>query len=256
MILLWMAGNPLTNVGDIITPYLYKKLKNKEPINWTNYFKTHEDVIYGAGSILNNFTTMSNVIIWGSGVMTNIENLNNVRKILAVRGPITRKLFLNKNIYCPEIYGDPALCLPRVYSKELTNEYKLGIIPHFVDYDVIFSLFGNNIEINVISVRLEPESFIDEVCKCEKIVSTSLHGLIIPHAYSIPAIAIKIGDKLCGNGTKFVDYKLSVGLNDQYIKEIDIDNKDINFLLDLVDNEPQPNFPINTDKLWDCCPFK
>ena len=251
-----MQGDPKTNIGDIITPYLYKKLKNEKPQHWTNYFKTDKDVIYGAGSILNNFTTMSNVIIWGSGIMTNNENLNKVRKILAVRGPMTRKLFLNKNIDCPEIYGDPALCLPRVYPKKLSNKYKLGIIPHFVDYDVIFNLYGSNTDISIISVRLDPELFIDEVYKCEKIVSTSLHGLIIPHAYSIPAVAIKIGDKLCGDGTKFVDYKLSVGLDEQYIKEIDINNKDINFLLDLVDNEPQPIFPINTDMLWACCPFR
>jgi pyruvyltransferase len=256
MILLWMRGDPLTNVGDIITPYLYRKLQNQEPTHMSEYFDTNEDVIYGAGSILSNFTTKPNVIIWGSGVMTDKENLNNVRKILAVRGPITRKLFLDKKINCPEIYGDPALCLPRVYSKQLTNEYKLGIIPHFVDYDVIFNLFKNNNEINIISVRLKPESFIDEVCKCEKIVSTSLHGLIISHAYSIPAIAIKIDDKLHGDGTKFIDYKLSIGLDDQHIKEINIDNKDINFLLDLVDSEPQPKFPINTDKLWEYCPFR
>ena len=33
MILLWMQGYPLTNVGDIITPYLYKKFKKEEPIH-------------------------------------------------------------------------------------------------------------------------------------------------------------------------------------------------------------------------------
>ena len=256
MILLWMLGDPQTNIGDIITPYLYKKLRNEEPKHWTGYFETDEDVIYGAGSILNNFTTKKNVIIWGSGVMTKNEDLNNVKKILAVRGPITRKLFLNKNIDCPEIYGDPALCLPRIYPKKTTNEYKLGIIPHFVDYDVIFNIYGTNSEINIISVRLDPENFIDEVCKCEKIVSTSLHGLIISHAYSIPATAIKISDKLFGDGTKFIDYRLSVGLDEHNIKEVNIEHTNMNSLLNLVDNESQPEFPINTDILWNCCPFR
>jgi hypothetical protein len=64
MILLWMVGKPLSNVGDIITPYLYKKVTGKEPKNWTNYLRTNEDVIYGAGSILSEFTTQKNVIIW------------------------------------------------------------------------------------------------------------------------------------------------------------------------------------------------
>ncbi len=256
MILLWMIGNPLSNVGDIITPYLYKKITNQEPEHWTNYYETDEDVIFGAGSILNDYSTRKNAIIWGSGIMTINENLNEVRTVLATRGPLTRKLLLDKNINCPEIYGDPALCLPRVYPKTTTEEYQLGIIPHFVDYDKIVNLFGNNSKINIISVRLNPEEFVDEVCKCSRVLSTSLHGYIIPHAYSIPAAAVKVDNKLSGDGTKFIDYKLSVGLDDQHIKEIDIDTKDINFLLDLVDNEPQPNFPINTDKLWDSCPFR
>uniref|UniRef100_A0A6C0LCM5 Polysaccharide pyruvyl transferase domain-containing protein n=1 Tax=viral metagenome TaxID=1070528 RepID=A0A6C0LCM5_9ZZZZ len=256
MILLWMQGDPLTNIGDIITPYLYKKFKKEEPIHWTNYFKTNEDIILSTGSILNNISTNSNVIIWGSGIIKKKENLNSVKQVLAVRGPITRKVLLDNNIYCPEIYGDPALCLPKVYPKKKNYKYKLGIIPHFVDYDVIFNLYCDNNEINIISTRLDVEPFIDEVCKCKKIISTSLHGLIISHAYSIPGIAIKISDKLCGDGTKFIDYKLSVGLDEKNIKEIDINNKDINFLLNLVDQEVQPNFPINTDKLWDCCPFR
>ena len=251
-----MVGDPYTNVGDIVTPYLYKKITNKKPQNWTNYFKTNKDVIYGAGSILSNFTTMKNVIIWGSGVMTNKENLNNVKKILAVRGPITRKMFLDKNIDCPEIYGDPSLCLPRVYPKSLTNKYKLGIIPHFIDFDIIYNLFGDNSNVIIINVRLEPEKFIDEVCKCNKTISTSLHGLIISHAYSIPSVSIKIGDRLCGDGTKFIDYKLSIGLNNKKIEDININKTNINDLIHLVDNEQQPKFPINTDKLWECCPFK
>ena len=251
-----MLGDPQTNVGDIVTPYLYEKLGNGEPIHWTGYFETDENVIYGAGSILSNFTTKKNVIIWGSGVMNNCEDLNNVRKILAVRGPITRNLFMSKGVDCPEIYGDPALCLPKVYPKEPTNKYKLGIIPHFVDYNVFDNIYGNNPDVNIINVRLDVENFIDEVCKCDKIMSTSLHGLIISHAYSIPAVAIKIGDRLCGDGTKFIDYKLSVGLDGYNIKEVNIDDKDIAFLLDLVNNEPQPDFPINTDKIWDCCPFR
>jgi pyruvyltransferase len=257
MLLLWMQGDPDNNVGDIITPYLYSKITNLKPEHWTNYYDTNRDIIYGSGSILSNFTTRKNVIIWGSGVMTEKEELNNVKNILAVRGPITRKLFLKNNIECPEIYGDPALCLPLVYPKiNSEKKFKLGIIPHFVDFEEIYELYKDVSDINIISVRLDVESFVDEVCKCEKTISTSLHGMIISHAYCIPSISIKVSDKLCGDGTKFVDYKLSVGLDNNKISNINLRDKDINFLLNLVENETQPQFPIEINKLWEICPFK
>ena len=256
MLLLWMRGNPETNVGDIITPYLYKKITKLKPDHWTHYYDTDREVIYGSGSILSNFTTRKNVIVWGTGVMTDKEELNNVKNILAVRGPITRKLFLKNNIDCPEIYGDPALCLPMVYPKKnIIKKFKLGIIPHFVDFDEIYELYKDVSDINIISVRLDVESFIDEVCKCEKTISTSLHGMIISHAYCIPSVSIKISDKLCGDGTKFIDYKLSVGLDNNKILNINLIDKDLDFLLNVVNDEPQPHFPININKLCEVCPF-
>jgi hypothetical protein len=59
------------------------------------------------------------------------------------------------------------------------------------------------------------EAFIDEVNRCEYILSTSLHGLIVCHAYGIPAAWCEVPDgeaKLPGDGTKFHDHMLSVGL--------------------------------------------
>ena len=59
------------------------------------------------------------------------------------------------------------------------------------------------------------EEFIDELNQCEKILTTSLHGLIVSHAYGIPAEWCQItgsDTNLAGDGTKFHDYMLSVGI--------------------------------------------
>ncbi len=175
-----------------------------------------------------------------------------------MRGPITRKHLLLHNPECPEIYGDPALCLPRIYKSKNTHEYKIGFIPHFVDYEEISNKFTNNKELHIISTGESVEKFIDEINKCDRIVSTSLHGYIISHAYNINALAIKIGNRLDGDGAKFIDYKLSVGLDDKLIEEIDINDNcvDVDFLIKLVDDTIQPVFPINTDLLWEVCPFR
>ena len=59
------------------------------------------------------------------------------------------------------------------------------------------------------------EAFIDEIHECEAVLSTSLHGLIVCHAYGIPARWCEVtgGEQsIPGDGTKFRDYLLSVGV--------------------------------------------
>jgi hypothetical protein len=48
-------------------------------------------------------------------------------------------------------------------------------------------------------------------------LSSSLHGLIVAHAYGIPAVWCDFADRphaIAGDGTKFHDYFASIGLHD------------------------------------------
>ena len=60
----------------------------------------------------------------------------------------------------------------------------------------------------------EIEAFLDEMLDCERIVSSSLHGVIIAQAYGIPAcLATVTGSaaQIHGDGIKFDDYFRSIG---------------------------------------------
>ena len=58
-----------------------------------------KDVVFGAGSILRN--SRDNSIIWGTGFMFGNEKIINPKKILSVRGPLTRNRLLKLGINCP-----------------------------------------------------------------------------------------------------------------------------------------------------------
>lgn len=67
---------------------------------------------------------------------------------------------------------------------------KVGIVPHFVDYAFFFDNYAD--KYNIIDVRTnDVEGVIDQINESEYILSSSLHGIIIAHAYGIPALWIK-----------------------------------------------------------------
>ena len=129
----------------------------------------------------------------------------------AVRGPQTRAFLIDKGYDVPEIYGDPALLLPQYYKPKIEKKFKLGIIPHYSDYELVEEWYKDEDHINIINLMtLSIESTTDEILKCHKIVSSSLHGIIVAHAYGIPAVWQKFSENLFGDDIKFQDYFESV----------------------------------------------
>lgn len=96
--------------------------------------------------------------------------------------------------------------MPEFYSPDNKKEFDLGIIPHYVDKDHKFLLQNFNPNIKIIDIE-QPDykKFIDDVTSCKKIISSSLHGIIIADAYNIPALRVEFSNKIFGG-----DFKLFV----------------------------------------------
>ncbi|CAH8295308.1 polysaccharide pyruvyl transferase [Mariniflexile fucanivorans] len=218
--------NGLENYGDLLSKYLVEKISNKKVISikhplkgFHKYFFKHYICI---GSIISSASKKS--IVWGSGIIKKNDNIRNA-KFLAVRGPETRAKILEKGFECAEVYGDPAILLPDYYSPKIKKIYELGIVPHYVDYDRVVEVFSNEKNIKIINLlTTDIEKTTDEILECEKIISSSLHGLILPHAYGIPAIWIKFSDKLSGDNIKFYDYYKSMDIDFNAESLIDLTN--------------------------------
>lgn len=250
----WCKSGPNgQNFGDIITPYIYKKITEKD-CKFTGPSPNREPVYIGAGSIVG--LCQGNVIIWGAGIMNRNERFAKPLKVLSVRGPITRRRFLELGYDCPEVYGDIGLILPRFYAPQLEKKYKLGIIPHYVDYDFCKKVYGSDQDVIVIDLCAGIEKVVDEIVQCERTISSSLHGIIGSHAYGIKCGWVRFSERIAGGFTKYHDYYGSVGINGnltpKYIKE----RVEPALLIEYADSYHNPAFPINTDQIMEACPWK
>lgn len=217
-----LMHKPKENYGDLIGKYLVEKISGKKvrfaiPKKWSifNYF---QPIYVTAGSILANIN--KNCIVWGSGIIQQ-DQIVKKATFLAVRGPQTRKRLLELGFEVPEVYGDPALLLPNYYHPTIEKKYQLGIVPHYNDYKMVKQWYSKDTSIKIIDLMtLDVEQTTNEFLKCEYIISSSLHGLIVAHAYGIPAVWVKFSDKLFGDGIKFQDYFESVGIKNYRAIEI------------------------------------
>lgn len=235
----------VTNFGDSINPVLIKLLSGKEVINVNN-----PDYII-VGSIIS--WACKNTIIWGAGFISQSQKLSvKPKKICAVRGPLTRKKVIEQGFKCPEIYGDPVLLYPMFYKPKIDKKYSYGIIPHYIDQNNKWLLnFKNNPKIKIINIRDTINKVINDICSCEMIFSSALHGIIVADAYNIPSYWIKLSEKVIGSGFKFRDYFMSVKRKDR----IPLIIKGNERLKDLSKNCYNYKIDIDLKKLYKVCPL-
>ena len=246
----WLLSS---NFGDNLNHYILSRMST-EKICYVD-IKSKERKLVCIGSILN--WCDENSIAWGCGIADLSQHISSGTKIIATRGPLSRQRAVQCGCTVPEIYGDPALLLPFVYSKPKASKkkYKLGIIPHYVDQYKIIS--DNNYldeEFIIIDVLDNPEKIIDRILSCEMIASSSLHGIIASQSYGIPSSWVKFSDKIGGDGVKYLDYFESVSCS----IDSPIDCRSScqgNELLEKIAPHIESDFKIDALPLIESCPF-
>lgn len=195
----YWGDNP-HNFGDILTKNILDHFKIKH---------THTNVpananMFATGSIARLAPFGATVI--GSGVIRKNEDSNPMVIWKSVRGPLTRANVIRCGGECPEIYGDPALLLP-LFCPESEKKHKLGIVPHYQDYNRVAAAYPKHNVIDVVDD--DPMVVAKKITECETIVSSSLHGIVCAQAYGIPAARV-VFSKLHGDGIKFDDFYASI----------------------------------------------
>ncbi|MBW3084563.1 hypothetical protein KEM60_00751 [Austwickia sp. TVS 96-490-7B] len=194
----WWEGH--TNFGDQLTPVLLRGL---------GVIATHRPVeqasVIGVGSLIQQLPSDFEGLLWGTGLIVDIPvDLPGVRGV-GVRGELTRS-----RISCPgmPVSGDPGL-LTRLLFRPVRRRYDVGVVVHYTHAEDarLAEMLQHTPGSLRIDVTRRPWSVARDIASCRRIVTTSLHGLILADAFGIPAVWIRMPQGLYGGDFKFRDHE-------------------------------------------------
>lgn len=201
------------NVGDVIPPHILSHFRPDLVLKKTNARACGKLLL--VGSVMGAVMPADTVL--GAGVLRETDTLRFAPwcKFLSVRGALSRERVIACGGTCPRVYGDPALLLPLMYTPTVPVTHEVGIVPHFVDKHLVHEGLAKGGSWKLVDVFLPWQEFVRELLSCERIVSSSLHGLVIAEAYGLPVEWAVLSDKVIGNGFKFRDYLTGTGRKPQ-----------------------------------------
>ncbi len=242
--LLWW--NAKINLGDYLACVVYDWMLKEKQLDKNKHVNDKKGLMT-IGSII----TIGSVdaVVWGSGLLS-VKRIpvllakSCYRKldVRAVRGPLTRHVLVSAGYVCPEVYGDPAILMPYIYCPtSRKKKFSVSVIEHFSKSEELKRTDLNYINIETYDYKY----FIDEVCASNKIVSSSLHGIILAETYGVPAVFLS--DGMEEQLFKFWDWYLSTGRTDiRVAKTLDEALK--------MEPMPLPQLDEMRDKLITCFP--
>lgn len=223
------------NFGDDFNEYLVKKMGHS-----FEYTETLTEPYYLlVGSLFHERYVTSNAIVCGIGIGSQTDIFSCPKEIRLVRGPYTQARCSSLGYECPKSYGDPMMIVPLLYSPAIQPSVDVVFLPHKIDTVIVQTYLQTHpppfsylvVDLCVDSTGVE--KVIDQMLTGKIVASSSLHGIIVGHAYKKPTIWIKTFNTLCGDGVKFLDHFSAMELYDVSPREISDAN--------LLDPFPQPS---------------
>ena len=164
----------------------------------------HANLLHRAKAFAWDFRRITSrpIVVWGSGFLQyppfKKPHMMRKFKVLALRGLYTRKILEKFGLISPDekvAYGDPGLLFADLFGIKPNPKYDIGIIPHVGDVkkrgwwgrlEEAFRKTG--IPYKMIDASEEPYKVVSTIAECTKIISSSLHGLIVADSLGIPSI--------------------------------------------------------------------
>ncbi|MBA4607589.1 polysaccharide pyruvyl transferase family protein [Aeromicrobium sp. Marseille-Q0843] len=243
------------NFGDLLSPWLVGLLTGR-PVT---YARPGQPAYLAVGSIVGEARKDS--IVWGSGAFGSEGKwgITAAKSYRAVRGPLTRSRLRNIGLPVPRVYGDPALLSPLVYWPEVEKDAEVGIVVRWSESRWTRAQAGDGVRIIDLGSS-DVTSTLRDLISCKRILSSSLHGLILADAYGIANAWLDSdggagGSRPAGGEFKFYDYMASVDkLRHAQSYTLGDEPLEADRLLDALEFSGAP-IDFDHAALLDACPF-
>ena len=186
------------NLGDDLAPHIVGRLL-RSPVVSVRLSATGTRIL-AVGSVLS--AAGPGAIICGAGAIEQRPHAWMGEEYLLVRGPLTAGLVRGTEV--PRRFGDPALLAPELYGLTPQLGRNPLFIPHYVDFNAFRGTVPSEWILNVRRVRIAEA--LRQISEAEIVVASSLHGLILAHAFQKPTIWIEPSEAIKGGRFKFEDY--------------------------------------------------
>ncbi len=153
-------------------------------------------------------------VVWGTGIHPASQlSFSQCRDrlpvtVLAVRGPISRDVLVARGLKCPELYGDPAVLMPLIRPSAPRDHKKIIVIPHMSEYHSALQS-ARDTAIDIVDPSADWQVTVDKISSSGRVISGSLHGLVVAEAYGVPATWYRADFK--EGVAKYYDYYLGTG---------------------------------------------
>lgn len=251
-----------TNWGDDLNVYLIEQMTGKRVViaNKSLYhIITKSPNFVCIGSILG-WVGNRNSTIWGAGFMDGTHAYIHEqfpKTIASVRGKLSYNILVENGLTCSPVWGDPALLISKYYHPSRKIRYRMGIVPHIIDKEnqMIKEFVANHDDVILIDLANYDRwtDVVDEIMKCEFVISSSLHGLIAADSYAISNAWVSFSNDILGGTFKYLDYFSSIGRS----THLPIAVREANSLIKIYeDGIVAENVTIDYKGIIDTCPFK
>jgi hypothetical protein len=204
--LFWWIRPAPGNMGDWLSPYILHKLTGLS----VAYSNANDSKLVALGSV--GRYIKDHHTVWGTGISACDTSLNTNANYIAVRGPYTAKALKASGGAKVDVFGDPGILMRDIFTPiQLKNSsFKYGFVRHFIHQDVPLTFEDGIEDLNIlVSSASSIENFVSRLASYTAVLTTSLHVIILCHAYHVPCRLVSLKSQVRpvhGDGIKYRDF--------------------------------------------------
>ena len=229
--LFWSRGRE-RNAGDWFSPLICERLSGRR----IRYADPRTCDLVAVGSVLGRLNRSHplhrlglarRLDVWGTGSLRADDRLQTAHRLHAVRGRLTARSCAQleaapsgaEAVFSPRL-GDPGLLAHLLLDRPIAKRHGTGVVPHLMDrgHPALDAFLFTAPYARVLDIRMSVPDLLAEIARCERILSSSLHGLVFADALGIPNRWIILSGALQGGRHKFDDYYSAFAIEQQPLR--------------------------------------